>query len=217
MSPGEELLDAARAGDPERIRAILAATPAALDFRNEMGQSAILLAQYHRKPEVVALLRAHGPELTVHEACAVGDLPRVQDLVVNRPRAIDEHAKDGFTPLALACFFGHSEVAAWLVDRGAAMDLAAENPMKVAPLHAAVSGRHGAIVELLLKNGASVNRRQQQGFTPLHGAAQSGDSAMVRLLLEYGADRTLRADNGQSALDLAMQHGHAEVALVLDK
>lgn len=212
----QDFLDAARSGDVAKLRALLESDPAVLNARNEQGQSAILLAKYHRKPEAVDFLLSQGPELTLHEACAAGDLTTVRRLIAERGRLIDSHSKDGFTPLALAAFFGHREVAAFLIDQGANIDLAATNQMKVAPIHAAVSARHHTIVELLVSNQANVNARQQQGWTPLQSAAQSGDEALVRLLLAHGADPALRSDAGQNALDLALTGGHQAIVPLLE-
>lgn len=212
----EEFLNAARAGDIEQMKGLLAADPALLNTRNHLGQSAILLARYHRQMAAVEFLLAQDPDLNLHEAAAVGALERVRTLIRERGRLIDSHSKDGFTPLALAAFFGNTAVAQLLVDQGANVSLAASNPMKVAPLHASTAGRHVEIVRLLVENGADVNARQQQGWTPLHGAAQNGDAEIVQLLLEHGADRAARSETGQTALDLAMTHGHAAVAALLE-
>jgi len=216
MSPGERLLDAARNGDLGALDALLAEHPEALQHRNHMGQGAVLLAQYHRRPEAVRFLLARNPELTLHEACATGVKARVEAVLHEVPRMIDAHSPDGFTPLSLACFFGHEELAVWLINRGANLDLAATNPMQVAPLHAASAGRHVEIVRALLEAGANPNARQQGGFTPLHAAAQNGDVDIARLLLDKGADREARAENNQTALDFALLRGHAAVAAVLE-
>ncbi|MEP7367694.1 MAG: ankyrin repeat domain-containing protein [Acidobacteriota bacterium] len=215
--PGEQLLDAARAGDIAALETLLATHPETLDHRNHMGQSAVLLAQYHRKPEAVHFLLSHSPDLTLHEACATGIQARAETLLHEVPRMIDAHSPDGFTPLALACFFGHVELAKWLINRGANLDLAAKNQMQVAPLHAAVAGKKLEIVRALVEGGADVNARQHGGFTALHAAAQEGDEALTRYLLEKGADRNARADNNQSAVDLALLRGHAGVVAILER
>lgn len=212
----EEFFNAARAGDIEQMKTLLAANPDLLNERNQLGQGAVLLARYHRKTAAVEFLLAQNPDLNLHEAAAVGALDQVRTIVHERGRLIDSHSKDGFTPLALAAFFGHTAVAQYLIDQGANVSLAANNPMKVAPLHAAVSGRHFEIARMLVDSDADVNARQQQGWTPLHGAAQSGDEALVKLLLAKGADREARADTGQTALDVAMTHGHGPVASLLE-
>jgi ankyrin repeat protein len=213
----EDFLNAARTGDIARLESLLAAAPSLLNARNEMGQSAILLARYHRQQAAVDFLLSRGPELTLHEACAAGDFECVRRLAQRGgARTVDSHSKDGFTPLALACFFGHQEIAGYLVDQGANVNLAATNPMRVAPLHASVAARQFWITRMLVSSGANVNQAQQNGFTPLHAAAQNGDAGTVNLLLENGADRGARADSGQTPLDLALLKGNAEVAAILD-
>jgi uncharacterized protein len=215
----EPFHDAARAGDLKTLRQLLDGDASLLNTRNALGQSAILLAQYHRQPAAVALLLDAAPELTLHEACAVGHLAQAQALLAmpaTRGKLIDQHSSDGFTPLSLACFFGHQPVASWLVGAGASVSLAANNPMQIAPVHAAAAGRHLEILKLLLDAGADANARQQQGFTPLHAAAQQGDLAAIDLLLQHGADRAARSANLQTPLDLALQNGHSAAVERLD-
>lgn len=216
MAGAEDFLNAARKGDVAELEAMLSGDPSLLASRNQMGQSAILLAKYHRQQAAVEFLLSRKPELTLHEACATGALETVKQMVRDRGRLIDTHSGDGFTPLALACFFGHAAVAEHLVNQGANINLAATNQMKVAPIHAACAARQFDIVKMLVANGADVNARQQQGFVPLHAAAQNGDAVMAKLLLDHGADAKVRSDNGQNALDLAMLQGHAAVVELLE-
>lgn len=214
----EEFFSAARQGDVARLSALLEAEPALLNARNQLGQGALILAKYHRQQAAADWLLARHPDLTLHEACAAGVTKVVKETIGGRggSKIIDSHAQDGFTPLTLACFFGHPEIAAFLVDQGANVNLPADNPMQVAPLHAAAAARQSAIVRLLVQAGANVNQPQQQGFRPLHAAAQNGDIESVRLLLEHGADRQARADNNQTAADLAMLRGDAATVALLE-
>lgn len=56
------------------------------------------------------------------------------------------------------------------------------------PLCEATMCGHGDAVELLLKNGADVNKQNRYGFIALHFACTNGHGGMVRLLLSYGSD-----------------------------
>lgn len=52
----------------------------------------------------------------------------------------------------------------------------------------AITGKATCKVQLLLENGADINRSGWRGFTPLHTAIESGDSLLVEKLLSLGAD-----------------------------
>ena len=55
------------------------------------------------------------------------------------------------------------------------------------PLHAAVSGGHWGITEMLLKEGANLEQKDGQGRTPVIAAAAEGHSAVVEHLLSKKA------------------------------
>ena len=91
----EDFFNAARSGDIDQVRALLDADPSLLAARNQTGQSAILLAKYHRQQAVVDFLLSRDPELTLHEACAVGAGDRVKGIIGGRgSRVIDSHSPD---------------------------------------------------------------------------------------------------------------------------
>ena len=52
------------------------------------------------------------------------------------------------------------------------------------------------VVEILLKNGASVHERTNFGDTALHLAAQYGSYKCAEFLLIYGADKNVRNNRG---------------------
>src|SRR2546425_1258433 len=92
---------------------------------------------------------------------------------------------------------------------------AAQNPMKVQPLHAAAAGRSFEAVKLLVDAGAPVNARQQEGWTPLHEVVRHGDVETTRYLLAHGADPRQQNDAGKSAIGLAAEGGNAEILKLL--
>jgi ankyrin repeat protein len=85
----------------------------------------------------------------------------------------------------------------------------------------AVSQRHSAVVEELVRGGADVKAGSKTGFTPLMFAAQQGDVDSARILLSGGANpNEVRPKSGNSytPLIIASAMGHADVAeLLLDK
>ena len=137
-------------------------------------------------------LLAANPELDVFEAAAVGRVDRLRELLDDDPALANAWADDGFQPLGLASFFGHVEAARLLVERGAEVNSASRNEMKVRPLHSAAAtgdpeARY-ALAELVLEHGADPNARQQDDFTALMAAEAHGDERLRRLLVEHGAE-----------------------------
>jgi ankyrin repeat protein len=138
-------------------------------------------------------LLAAQPELDVFEAAAVGRVERLRELLDEEPGRANAWAEDGFQPLGLASFFGHVEAARLLIERGAEVNSASRNEMKVMPLHSAAAtpdpDSRYELAKLLLEQGADPNARQQDEFTPLMAADQRGDERLRDLLLEHGATR----------------------------
>lgn len=216
MTRTAELIDAVKKGDATAVRGLLEADPSLLHARGDNGASAILLAVYHRHPELTEIFAELGARFDVFEASATGRLERVDELTRDNPGLVDAVAADGFFPLGLAAFFGHRAVVELLLVRGADVNTRAANPMQVAAIHAAVARRDAQIVRLLVERGADVNARQQAGFTPLHEAARHGGEDIVDLLLAHGADSAARSEEGKAAADYARDRGHAALAARLD-
>ncbi len=153
--------------------------------------SELLQAVYRGDDARVNELLADEPELDVFEASALGRTDRLPELLDGDPSLANAWAEDGFQPLGLASFFGHVEAARLLIDRGADVNSASRNDMKVAPLHSAVAekdpGTRYELAALLLEHGADPNARQQDDFTPLMAADQQDDARLRELLVEHGA------------------------------
>eukprot|EP01045_Picozoa_sp_COSAG04_P002555 COSAG04_NODE_93_length_26686_cov_10.174364_22_plen_89_part_00 len=83
---------------------------------------------------------------------------------------------------------------------------------------AAFKGHAGA-VSALVRLGADLGAREDDGVTALMAAASNGEVECARALLAGGADRTLRATGnifkGKTALEIAEACGRAEVAALL--
>jgi ankyrin repeat protein len=153
--------------------------------------SELLQAVYRGDQAAVDGLLAAEPELDVFEAAALGRVDRLRALLDEDAALANVWAEDGFQPLGLASFFGHADAARLLVERGADVNSASQNEMKVAPLHSAVAEKDSEtryeIAKLLLEHGADPNARQQDEFTPLMAADQQGDGRLRALLVEHGA------------------------------
>jgi len=215
VSSARELFAAIKAGDEAGVGRALDADRSLLAARAETGESPLLLAAYHRQGRIARLLLDRGAPVDLFEACAIGDRARVEEILRTRPDLLDAHASDGFTPLTLACYFGHEEVVKHLLALGANVDLKATHAMAVAPLHAAVAGRHETITGLLLDAGANPDAASHGGWRPVMQAAAHGDLGILQKLLDRGADPGARSEEGKTALALAEEKGQAGAVLLL--
>lgn len=209
-----DLFAAIKAGDEAAAARVLDAEPMLLGARTESGESPLMLSAYYRQGRIAQMLLARGATVDLFEACAIGETNRVEE-ILGGPGRVDDFAPDGFTPLTLACYFGHEDLVRRLLALGAKVDLAATNAMAVAPLHAAVAGRHAAIAALLLAARANPNAASHGGWRPVAQAAAHGDLEILKDLLDHGADPNPRNEEGKSALALAEEKGQAEAAALL--
>src|SRR5437868_5446714 len=210
-------IDAIKAGEFERVKAMVSAEPTLIDARSRTGDSAILTAVYHRQKEIVNLLVARGATLSLFEACAAGELERVERLLEESAGApgVNDYSADGWTPLHLAAFFGHAKIAELLLAHHADVLARSRGANGNTALHAALAGNHKFVAALLIGHGADVNAADAQGWRPLHLAAANNNMDAIKALIAQGAD--VHAANGEAktALTLATEKNHREAAAVL--
>lgn len=201
--------------DMPAIQQITTAMPTLANALGQNGLSLLMNAIYQRQTAVVEALRTAGAELDVFAAAALGDLPQLQALAEAWSGYLNLFAKDGFTPLQLACYFNQEAAALWLIEQDADVHAVAKNKMQIMPLHATATHGNLAILRALLQKGANVNAEQEGGYTAVHQAAHLNNVPMAKLLLEYGANPHQPDVKGQTALQLARAEGNDAAAAVL--
>lgn len=209
-------IESVKAGDEVALDALLAADANLAHAMTADGVPTVRLALYYGRAAIAERLAGAVEELEIWDAASLGRAALVEELHKGWGELIlNEVSRDGYTPLQLACFFGHEEVARYLIEKGADVSAVSRNRMTIQPLHAAAAGDHNTIARLLLEAGADPNAAQQDGFRPLHEAAQNGNNALVELLLAHGADPALTDAHGRTARDLAVEAGHGTTAALL--
>ena len=215
-----QFVEAVKKGDQAVVDRMLDADPALVSARDEDGTSAVLLAHYYGKPDVIAALLARAPALDVFEAATAGDVKRVTALVSADASLANAVAHDGYSPLGLAAFFKRREVVQALLELGAKPSVPSRD-QGFTPLHSAVAtdvaDAEREIVRLLLEAGADPNAKSREGSTPLHSAAYAGDVEIAELLLAHGADPNATDPKGHTPLDIARDRKNVEVAAALHR
>lgn len=202
----QELITAVKAGDEDRVRAIVSIDERLADTRDGDVPVA-LLACYHGHPAIARALIDLGATVDVFIAAATGSADRLAVLLRGRRELLDAHGPDGWTPLGLASYFGKREAARLLLAAGADLRQRSANATGNTALHAAVAGKRQPLVELLVEAGADPNATDAGGWTPLALAAHEGEVATVRYLLAHGADPTIANAAGDTPLAIAERAG----------
>ena len=213
------IFDTISSGDPARVKRFLSRRPEAVAERDAAGVSPLMRALYDGNAAVVEAILARSPELDLFEAAALGETETLRGLLGRSKRRANAFSPDGFAPLHLAAYYGRTEAARLLVERGADVETAARNPRlaTVRPLHSAAAGRATEVAALLLEHGADPNAVQAGGWTPLHAAAANGNAELVRLLLKRGADPKRSADDRTPPIEFAIENRHHEVVELLQR
>ena len=214
MADAPAFIDAIKAGEFDRVKAMLSADPALVESRARNGESAILTAVYHGQKEIVNLLVSRGAAMTIFEASAAGEVERVERLL-EQSSPVNGYSPDGWTPLHLAAFFGHAKIAEMLLAREADVAARSRNTNGNTPLHAALAGNHKFVAGLLIGQGADVNAPDAAGWRPLHLAAANNNLDALRALIAQGADVSASNNDGQTPLSLAQEKNHREAAALL--
>jgi ankyrin repeat protein len=146
-----------------------------------------------RFPEVGQLLFAHGAEMTLAAAVALGDADRVREMIAADPAALKRSTRSGGL-LTLAVNHGQLEMMRLLLDLGADVDERVlieelEEPTLSwgGPLWHAALGNQIEMARLLLDRGADPNANVYASGWPLGHAWNHEGGELKRLLLERGA------------------------------
>lgn len=108
----------------------------------------------------------------------------------------------GQTILHAACATGDFRVVEPLLQADETLSIHEQDENGMRPLHYAIHG--SAIVRELLRRGAEINAKDQNGDTALHLAVScTGPVETTQILLENGADFTIKNNEQSTALDIA--------------
>lgn len=174
------------------------------------------------------------------EAIKTGDVARVHEMLDADPQLAGSRNENGVSAVLLATYYGRNEIAAALIERGAALDIfeasavgraeRVEEILKArpelvneyaddgfTPLGLASFFCHGAVAKLLIERGADVNAasRNTQRVAPLHSAVSRRQTLIAEALLAHGANVNARQQSGVTPLHQAAHNGQADMVRLL--
>ncbi|KAK2774929.1 hypothetical protein CKAH01_12982 [Colletotrichum kahawae] len=231
---------AARGGEVENIRDILAANPEAVNEppRGYYGQTAIQAACLHGHEDAVQVLVDAGADVhfcggnnfqrnAFQIACGHRN-EKVVDILLRAGAKVNEHSVHGLpapsvvvtryngrTALQAAAERGHEHLVSRLLELGADANAPPSPTAGFTALQAAAGGGYIAILKLLLQHGADINgaSAKYKGYTALQGACLRGHVEIAELLLQEGADvHALGGTYGDGmALHAAAEKGRVDI------
>src|SRR3954447_4483258 len=234
------LMMAARTGSAAAVQALIAKGAEVNAREAWRGQTALMWAASENNVDALRVLVKGGADIHARStsgmftpllfAVRAGRLGSTRALL-DAGADVNERLPDGMSALVLAVYNAHYELAAFLLERGADPNAAAQGwtalhqiawsrrPNRGFNLPGAVqTGTLDSLdlVRKLAARGANVNARMTKeprdgnrnmmnriGSTPFLMAAKTDDVPLMRVLLECGADATLKSTDGTSAIMVA--------------
>ena len=169
---------AAITGDIEAVKQYLDAG-GDVNAKDEATTTPLYWAADGRHPEIVELLIANGADVNLRSGMVVKTKDGSDGEQMAQKIANDR------TPLDMAIFREHNEIAELLIAKGA--DANAKGGGGWTPLHIAAYEGHKEIAELLIAEGADVNAKDDDGDTPLDYAHRRVYTEVADLLRKHGA------------------------------
>lgn len=149
----------------------------------------------------------------IHDAVSDNNIERVKISLEADPSLLNSLDDNNMTPLNTAALNGKSEIAKFLLEKGA--DISIGDIDNSQPIHCAAISGDIQVAELLLAHGADVNEKDNNGATPLTFATGRGHLEMIGYLVEHGADVNAQNHEGLTFLHIAVWRGRTDIVQTL--
>ena len=152
----------------------------------------------------------------IHELARNGSVAEVREFLIKEPEAINKLSDRGISPFILACYRGNNEVAKFLMNKGADVNVCTSEG---SALYGIIFKNNIEMLSHLLKNGISPNDTCQfrQFGTPLHMAMSLKRYDMVELLLNSGASKSIPNQEGMSIDELLIRYNDESLTKIFKR
>jgi len=187
---------AARMGDEAVTKALLDKEGTEVDIPDNTGWTPLIQAAKNGSEGILRLLFENGGvninpnqqdtagQPALHWAAAIGNIAAVRKLVTHPLINVNLTDKVGRSPMWRAAANGHVAAVAVLLD--ACADVNTEESTHKTALRAAVENGRDEVAELLLANGADLQRGCSNSWALLHVASLTASLRLQKLLEAHG-------------------------------
>ncbi len=174
------LMLAVQSGNAERVAYALEEAPHWVNCQNSYGRTALMMA---RDAEMARLLLDYGADASIKDDLGLTALDAAYQAscpgVVGVLQEVDAPSAQPFLGMCYACSYGDAELAHSILAAGG-VDVNARSKSGKSLLALAVQAKSAAVVDLLLKNGATI-----KGSGALRCAVQTDQPQFVRLFMDH--------------------------------
>ncbi len=227
----QELMDAARISDLEKIKFILSLgvdinARSAKSGRTPLG--AAMFSDASNRDEVVDYLLDHGTEVNVADNngrtplnfAVFVDQENAAKKLIARGASVNSIDKGGvplllYLKASVGNAYNNKDLLKLLLDSGANPN--AVDKHKESFVHYLINtlepygpdNYNTFALNEMIEHGANLNLQNKNGKTPLFTAIVNGNTSMVKFLLDHGAKTDVRDNDEQTPLDLAKERSQS--------
>ncbi|KAJ5076145.1 palmitoyltransferase hip14 [Anaeramoeba ignava] len=152
-------------------------------------------------------------EKSLHKFSSIGNFQMVKDLIDNGAD-VNELDSNGFSPLFYTSNNNSFEIAQYLINNGAQVEIYSGD-LGQSPLHWACIMGALEVAYILIENGADIKKKDGQGYTALHLAVQHGQILIAHLLLSKGVPIDIKDSSNHSPLHWTIFKSHDKTSYYL--
>jgi len=171
ITSAEQIVDAAKKGDLQTVKKILAQNPSKLNATDEDKYT----------PLHWACMRAHWD---------------VAKYLIEKGADLNVAGGDGGTQINWAVHHDNVEIIKLMVEKGAKLNI--RNQWGMTELHTAIWRGNINVVEYLLNHGSDPAIKTNEGWTAMHYAYRSGHDNVIEMLRKRGLSMTEKDNQGRT-------------------